>query len=95
MSMDFIVSDEYQGHVYVGHAQGNFENDKGEKLPYANIYVISPVSSYQSEDYQASGFKAEKLKCASPDVWKDLDFGTRVKLFFDDKQRVVMAVIDQ
>lgn len=95
MSMDFIVSNESRGHVYVGHAQGNFENDKGEKVPYYNIYVVSPVSTFQSEDYQAHGFKAEKMKCASADVWKDLDPGTRVKLFYDDKRRVVMAVIDQ
>ena len=95
MSMDFIVSNEYQGYVYVGHAQGNFVNDKGEKQSFCNIFVVSPVSTYQSEDFQAYGFKAEKLKCASSDVWKDLDPGTRVKLFFDNKQRVVMAVIDQ
>ena len=95
MSMDFIVSDEYQGYVYVGHAQGNMVTEKGEKRAYFQIFVISPVSTYQSEDYQATGFKAEKLRCASSDVWKDLDPGTRVKLFFDDKQRVVMAVLDQ
>ena len=95
MSKDFIVTDEYQGYMYVGHAQGNMQLDDGTKKPYYQIFVISPVSTFQSEDYAAYGFKAEKKACVSPDVWKDLDPGTRVKLFFDDKRKVIMAVIDQ
>ena len=94
MSTEFIVGNDYGGYVFVGWAQGNFEADNGEKKPYYSIYVLSPVSDYESEDYQASGFKAEKKKCVSPEVWKDLDFGSRVKLFFDDKKRVVMAALD-
>lgn len=82
MGKEFIVDGEYQGYVFVGYALGNFEADGGEKRPYYNMYVISPVSSYQSEDYQAFGFKAEKKKCVSPEVWKDLKPGNRVKLFF-------------
>ncbi len=92
---EFIVDGDYQGYVYVGHAQGNFETDKKEMQPYFNMYVISPVSTYQSEDYQAFGFKAEKKKCISAEVWKDFDPGNRVKLFFDDKKRVVMAALDE
>ena len=38
--------------------------------------------------------KAEKKKCISADVWQDLEPGNRVKLFFDDKKRVVMAALD-
>ncbi len=68
--------------------------EKGDKRPYYNMYVLSPVSDFESEDYQASGFKAEKKKCESPEVWKDLEPGNRVKLFFDDKKRVVMAALD-
>lgn len=99
MYEDFIVSGEYQGYVYVGHAEGRFGADQNdgstEKRPYYNMYVISPVSTYSSEDYTASGMKAEKKKCSGPDVWRDLKPGDRVKLFFDDKQRVVMAALDQ
>ena len=97
MSKDFIVTDDYVGYVYVGHAQGNMEQQDGTKKPWFHMYVISPVSTYQSEDYSAFGFKAEKKPCVSADVWKGLDCepGTRVKLFFDDKQKVIMAVIDQ
>ena len=92
---NFTIDAAYAGYVYVGHAQGNFENDKGEKQSYFNIYVISPCSNYQSEDYMASGFKAEKLKCTDAEVWRDLDPGCKVKLFFDNKNRVQMIALDQ
>ncbi len=94
MGNEFIVESGYDGYVFVGWASGQFETETGEKRPYYTMYVISPVSSYQSEDYQAAGFKAEKKRCSDPGVWKDLDPGTRVKLFFDDKGRVVMAAAD-
>ena len=89
---DFIVSKETTGYVYVGHAQGRFEVEGGDKRPYYNMYVLSPVSSYKSEDYDAVGFKAEKLTCLSPSVWEKLTIGEQVNLFFDDKHRVQMAV---
>lgn len=95
MGKEFNVEMEYQGYVFTGWAAGQFDTDKGEKKPYYNMYVISPVSAYESEDYQAYGMKAEKKKCISAEVWKDLTPGDRVKLFFDDKKRVVMAAFDQ
>ena len=99
MSKKFVVDEEYQGYVFCGYAMGQFEprdaEPGAEKRPYYNMYVLGPVSSYQSDDYQAYGFKAEKKRCISPDVWKDLDIGCRVRLLFDDKQRVVMAALDQ
>lgn len=95
-NVEFVVSSEYPGYVFLGWAAGEFEpqGKPGTKQPYANMYVLSPVSDYVSEDYEACGFKAEKKKCISPEVWKDLQIGDRVKLFFDDKNRVVMAVCD-
>lgn len=95
MGTEFIVDSEYKGYVFLGWAAGRFENDKGEMTPYYNMYVLSPVSTYESEDYQAFGYKAEKKKCISPDIWKDLEPGNRVKLFFDDKKRVVMTALDE
>lgn len=98
---DFIVSGEYKGYVYVGHAQGNSEQERkdpttGElvtvKVPYYNMYILQPVSDYVSADYQAVGFKAEKIKCISADVWDGLVPGEQVKIFFDDKKRAQMAV---
>ena len=94
MGKEFTVSADYEGYVFLGWASGMFETDKGEKMPYHNMYVASPVSSYVSNDYQASGMKAEKKKCISSDVWQGLEPGDRVKLFFDDKKRVVMAALD-
>ena len=95
MGKEFLVSTSYQGYVFVGRAAGQFENNRGEKTPYANMFVLSPVNDYESEDYKAFGMKAEKKKCLSPKVWKDLEIGNRVKLFFDDKRRVVMAALDE
>ena len=98
MNNTFTVAEDYTGYVFVGYAQGRFDaetKDGMEKRDYFNMYVISPVSSYQSEDYMAQGFKAEKKKCVSPDVWKELKPGDRVRLFFDDKNRVVLAALDE
>ena len=94
MGNKFTVDTSYQGYVFLGCAQGMFEARGGGKLPYYNMYVISPVSSYQSEDYQASGFKAEKKKCINSGLWEGFQPGDKVKLFFDDKNRVIAAALD-
>lgn len=98
MGKEFSISSEYAGYVFMGWAAGKFDADTDagtEKKPYFNLYVISPVSAYESDDYQARGFKAEKKKCISADIWKDFEPGDRIKLFFDDKKRVVLAALDQ
>lgn len=96
MDKDFIVSGDYEGYVYTGNARGNIVDDKtGEKRPYYQMFVLSPVSTYASEDYEAHGYKAEKKKCLNADVWDGLEPGNRVRLFFDDKGRVVMAALDE
>ena len=81
--------------MFLGWATGRFETDRGQKMPYYNMYVLSPVSGYISEDYQAEGMKAEKKKCLSAEVWDGLEPGNRVRLFFDDKGRVVMAALEE
>ena len=91
---DFKVNVGYQGYVFLGWAQGQFEPEKGGKRPYFNMFVISPASSWTSEDYQAFGLKAEKKKCLSADVWEGLNVGDKVRLFFDDKGRVISAALD-
>lgn len=83
-----------EGYIFVGWAAGQFENDRGEKQAYANMYVISPVSDYVSEDYKANGYKAEKLKCVSSAVWDGLTPGERVQLFFDSRNRVALVTSD-
>ena len=62
---EFQVSTAYSGYVFLGWAQGRFEPEQGRKMPYYNMFVLSPVSSFQSEDYKAYGLKAEKKKCLS------------------------------
>ena len=91
---EFTVDMEYPGYVFVGWAKGRFKRDDGEMQVYCNMYVISPVSTYTSDDYLASGFKAEKKKCLSPDVLDGLNPGDKVRLFFDDKERVSMVALE-
>jgi len=87
---------EYQGYVFLGWASGMFQPDNGkEKRPYHNMYVFSPVSTFESEDYKASGFKAEKKKCIDSGVWEGFHPGDKVKLFFDDKSRIIAAGLDE
>lgn len=83
-------------YIFVGCAQGRFATDNGAKQEFANMFVVAPVSEYVSEDYYAEGYKAEKLKCVSADVWKGLKPGDRVCLFFDSRKRVsyVTPVVD-
>ena len=90
----FKVDTEYQGYVFLGWAAGRFETQQGDKRQYFNMFVLSPVSTYSSEDYEAFGLKAEKKKCLTADVWQGFNPGDKVKLFFDDKNRVVLAALD-
>lgn len=94
MSNGFNVDFAYQGYVFLGGAQGTFEARDGRRVPFFNIYVLSPASTYTSDDYRAFGFKAEKKKCLSVDIVKGLSVGDQVKLFFDDKGRVIDAALD-
>ena len=90
----FKVDMEYQGYVFLGGAQGTFEAQDRRRVPFFNMFVLSPASTYTSEDYRAFGLKAEKKKCLSGDVMEGLNPGDKVKLFFDDKGRVVSAALD-
>ena len=80
-------------YIFCGWARGRFENDNGEQQLYYNMFVVSPVSTYVSDDYQAMGYKAEKLKCVSADVWSGLNPGDKENLYFDSKKRVSMAAL--
>ena len=88
----FIIDPACSGYGFLGWASGLFEPEKGQKVLYHNMFVFSPVSSYESDDYKAMGFKAEKKKCVSPRVWNGLNPGDKVRLLFDDKARV--AAVD-
>ena len=92
---EFQVSTAYSGYVFLGWAQGRFEPEQGRKMPYYNMFVLSPVSYFQSEDYKAYGLKAEKKKCLSEKVWEGLEPGDKVRLFFDDKGRIIEAALDE
>lgn len=92
---EFIIDTSYPGDVFVGWAAGRFKSDKGEKVLYANMFVLAPVSGYETEDCKAFGAKVEKKKCFSTEVWEDLEIGNRVKLLLGGKQRMVMVALDE
>ena len=83
--------------VVTGWAEGQMETDRKDDRgnpvmqPYYQLFVLSPVSSYKSDNYNANGLKAEKLRCVSNAVWKDLHPMEVVNLYFDDKKRVALA----
>lgn len=85
--------------VVTGWAEGKMEVEREdenkrkytEMQPYFQLFVLSPVSSFKSENYSARGLKAEKLRCVSNAVWKDLKPLEVVNLYFDDKKRVSLA----
>ena len=52
MGEGFVVEADYQGYVFLGWAAGKFETERKEKRPYYNMFVLSPVSDYSSEDYE-------------------------------------------
>ena len=87
-------------YLVVGWAQGLMDTEEedanGKKVnvqrPYYQLFVLSPVSSYKSDTYTACGLKAQKLKCASVAVWKNINPMEVCNLFFDEKKRVAMAV---
>lgn len=81
--------------IFVGSAEGQFEiqdgPNKGKKQAYCNLWAIYPVSDFESPDYHAVGFRAEKFKCTDPSVFKNLTPGELCKLYFNDKKVVVLA----
>ncbi len=92
MSKTIVIPDNFAtGYIYVGNAYGKFDAQDGSKRDFFNMFVLSPASDFQSADFHAGGFKCEKFKCASADVWKDLQVGDHVQVFFDAKGRAIGA----
>ena len=84
--------------VVTGWAEGRMEVEREEEgrrytemQPYYHLFVLSPVSSFKSDNYSATGLKAEKLRCTTNAVWMDLKPMEVVNLYFDDKKRVALA----
>ncbi len=78
--------------TFVGYGYGKFQNDRGEMQPYCNVFVLENFNGTENADYHFSGQKAAKYKCVSLDVWKDIKVGTRVRCFFDSRNRISYMV---
>ena len=75
------------GYLYVGCGYGTFQTQNGNGT-YCNIFVLSPISADPSKGRYGVGWRAEKLRCVSPDVFKGLETGDRIDLDFDRYERV-------
>ena len=80
-------------YTIVGWSWGTFTTQDGRTMPYANLYVVSPVNQQQSETYHAVGYKAEKLSCVSPAVWESasLEINCDALLVFNKQGKVTYA----
>ena len=78
--------------IFVGYGYGRFKNDQGMMQDYCNVFVLENFSGSENEDYHFGGQKAVKYGCTSPDLWKGIEFGTRVRCFFDSKKKISYMV---
>ena len=89
---------EVQTYVYQGYAYGQFENNKGQKIDFFNLYVTSRFPLYDMPNYHAEGYKAEKVPAVSLEVLRigELEPGDLIRLYFDAKGKVaVIADADE
>ena len=74
--------------LFVGFQFGQFENDQGVMQDYCSIFVLEDFNGVESNAYHFSGQKAVKYGCVNPSVWKDVQIGQRVRVFFDSRKKV-------
>ena len=78
--------------VFVGYNFGQFQNDEGRMQDYCNVFMLEDFGGQESNDYHFAGQKAMKYGCVSPDVFKDIKVGMKVRCFFDSKKKVSYMV---
>ena len=94
MGVTIKVPDKFKdGYIYVGNAYGSFTTERGQQMPFFNMYVLSPASDYQSPDFHAAGMKCEKFKCVSEQVWEHINVGDYVQVVFDAKGKAIGAAL--
>lgn len=79
--------------TFLGAAKGKFKTEAGELRDYYSLFCFSPVSQQSSDTYSAFGYKAEKLRCVSPDIWEGFSPFDQVDLYYDRYGRVCRAVL--
>lgn len=78
--------------IYIGYNFGRFQNDQGNMQDYCNVFMIAEHAGQESADYHFGGQKCLKVKCASPEVFKDIQPGTRVQCFFNVHRQISYMV---
>ena len=78
--------------TFVGYGYGRFQDDAGNMRSSCNVFVLEPFNGEESSDDHFGGQQAVKYGCVSPDVWKDVQPGMKVKCFFDSRKKVSYMV---
>lgn len=81
---------EYQ---VTGFQHGTFAGADGHKVSYCNLFCIAPITGTETDDFHFEGHKAFTFKCASPDVLDGIKPKDHVQLYFNQRQRVVLATV--
>lgn len=83
--------------IFVGYGYGRFKNESnGSMQEYCNVFMMEDFYGEQNNDYHFGGHKAVKYKCVSPEVFKDIPFGSRVQCWFNSRGQITdMSVIDK
>lgn len=79
-----------QVYQVTGYQYGNFKANDGSNVKYCNLFCISPITGEETVDFHFAGHKAYVFKCASSDVLKDVNVQDKVKLFFNQYQKVCL-----
>lgn len=78
--------------IFVGYGYGRFKNEDGVMQDYCNAFVLEDFNGTENSDYHFAGQKAVKYRCISPDVWKDIQIGSKVQCYFDSKNRITLMI---
>ena len=80
---------EEKVYIFTGFQYGKFTADStGELVPYCNIFCLSKIEGKETNDFRFGGYRAEKFKCVSADVFKDVEPQDKVVLYFNQYGRV-------
>ena len=74
--------------TFVGYGYGVFSTDDGRRQNYCNVFLLESFTGEQSADYHYGGVKAVKYGCVSPEVFKDIEFGSQVDVYYNSKGKV-------
>ena len=74
--------------TYVGYRYGTFTDERGAAHDYCGVYMIAPMEGEQSDTCHFAGQAAIKYRATAPEVFSKTTIGSRVRCYFDSKNRL-------